>query len=149
MMKNPFSIAGIIFLIIFSACKKEENEYGPEPQITFKSISPVNVEAYADSVVINIEYTDGDGDLGENVSGVENAFITDLRTSLEYGLRIRQLGPDNSNIIIRGNLSLVIPAVGITSGSSSPESATFEVRIRDRAGNFSNKVTTTAITVNP
>jgi hypothetical protein len=135
--------------ISYSGCKKEEQDYSVEPQISFVSISPGSVQAYTDSLVIQIEYTDGDGDLGENVSGVENAFITDLRSNLVYALRIRQLGPDNSNIIIKGKLNLIIPAVGLSQGGSSSENASFEVYIVDRAGHQSNKVTSTAITVNP
>lgn len=138
-----------IFAFTFSGCKKEEEEYSVEPTISFVSISPGSVQAYTDSLVIQIEYTDGDGDLGENVSGVENAFITDLRSNLVYALRIRQLGPDNANIIIKGKLNLVLPALGLNQGGGSPESTSFEVYVVDRAGHQSNRVTTTAITVNP
>jgi hypothetical protein len=67
---------------------------------------------------------------------------------LTYGLRIRQLAPDNANIIIRGEINLVIPAVG-HSGSSSSENATFQVYVKDRAGNQSNVISTTVISVNP
>lgn len=137
------------FLFLNSCKKKEELEYDNTPNITFQSISPGTVTAYQDSVTISIQYTDGDGDLGENVSGVENAFIKDLRTDLTYGLRIRQLSPDNSEIIIKGIINLVIPAVGLNDANGQSESASFEVYIEDRAGNKSNRVTTTAITVNP
>lgn len=133
----------------YSGCKKEEQEYSVEPNISFLSISPGSIQAYTDSLVIQIEYTDGDGDLGENASGVENAFITDLRSNLVYVLRIRQLGPDNANIIIKGKINLVIPAVGLSQGGTSAENASFEVYIVDRAGHQSNRITSNAITVNP
>lgn len=141
----------LLFAFIFlNSCKKKEDlEYDNTPNITFQSISPGTVKAYQDSISISIQYTDGDGDLGENVSGVENAFIKDLRNNLTYGLRIRQLSPDNSEIIIKGIINLVIPAVGLNDSNGQPESASFEVYIEDRAGNKSNRVTTTAITVNP
>ena len=141
-------LAGMFFFLFLQGCKKDESEYGPKPEIEFVSISPGTVKAFSDSVVITIKYTDGDGDLGENVSGVENAFVTDTRTSLTYGLRIRQLAPDNANIIIQGNIDLILPALGHSGGSGS-ESAAFQVYVKDRAGNQSNVVSTSAVNVTP
>ncbi|MCB0820922.1 MAG: hypothetical protein KDC13_09890 [Bacteroidetes bacterium] len=135
-------------MLIFQGCKKDKEEYGPVPEIEFVSISPSTVKAFSDSVVIKIKYTDGDADLGENTSGVENAFITDSRSSLTYGLRIRQLAPDGANIIIQGEVDLVIPAVGHAGGSGN-EQASFQVYVKDRAGNQSNVVTTSAISILP
>lgn len=150
MMKIKGLVILLFAFIFLNSCKKKEDlEYDNTPNITFQSISPGTVKAYQDSISISIQYTDGDGDLGENVSGVENAFIKDLRNNLTYGLRIRQLSPDNSEIIIKGIINLVIPAVGLNDSNGQPESASFEVYIEDRAGNKSNRVTTTAITVNP
>lgn len=133
-------------LLAIGSCKKDKIEYSDVPEITFISITPGPITAFSDSVVIRIGYADGNGDLGENGSGIENAFITDVRTSLTYRLRIRQLAPDNANVIIKGNVDLVIPAIGF-SGSGSSESATFNVYVKDRAGNQSNVVSTTAVTV--
>lgn len=145
--KIIYSILCLVSLAYFSGCKKDKITYEVTPEITFVSISPGSVNAYSDEVVIRIAYTDGDGDLGENVSGVENAFITDTRSNLTYGLRIRQLGPDNEELIIKGEIDLIIPGLGI-SGTSN-ETATFSVYIKDRAGNQSNVITTSAITVTP
>jgi hypothetical protein len=141
-------IAFSISSLLLQGCKKDEDNYGPQPEIEFISISPGTVAAFSDSLIITIQYTDGDGDLGENVSGVENAFVTDTRTSLTYGLRIRQLAPDNANITIRGQIKLIIPALGHSGGAAS-ESATFQVYVKDRAGNQSNVVTTTPVNVTP
>ena len=38
--------------ISYSGCKKEEQDYSVEPQISFVSISPGSVQAYTDSLVI-------------------------------------------------------------------------------------------------
>jgi len=141
-------IAFSISSLLLQGCKKDEDNYGPKPEIEFVAISPGTVAAFSDSLEITIRYTDGDGDLGENVSGVENAFVTDTRTSLTYGLRIRQLAPDNANIIIQGQVKLIIPALGHSGGATS-ESATFQVYVKDRAGNQSNVVTTTPVNVTP
>jgi hypothetical protein len=145
--KIIYSILCLVFLAYSSGCKKDKITYEVTPEITFVSISPGSVNAYSDEVVIRIAYTDGDGDLGENVSGVENAFITDTRSNLTYGLRIRQLGPDNEELIIKGEIDLIIPGLGIS--GTSTETATFSVYIKDRAGNQSNVITTSAISVTP
>jgi len=117
------------------------------PAITFKSISPSTVNQFSDSLVIAIEYTDGDADLGQNNTETPNAFVTDQRNNIEYKFRIRQLAPDNANIAIKGVLDIIIPSVAV-SGTTS-ELATFSLYVKDRAGNQSNTIATTAITVNP
>jgi hypothetical protein len=85
---------------------------------------------------------------GENETEIPNAFVKDLRNNLLYSFRIRQLAPEAS-IAIQGNLSIVIPQVGLVNSNSSSETATFEVYVKDRAGLESNKITTSAVSVIP
>jgi hypothetical protein len=143
-----------ISLVLISAtilgsgsCKKDKLTYSDTPEIEFVSISPSTVNSFSDPVTIRIAYKDGNGDLGENASGVENAFITDSRSNLTYGLRIRQLAPENETIKIKGEVDLILPGLGISGNSN--ETATFSIHIFDRAGNKSNIVTSSAITVLP
>ena len=141
---------GTILLLLSSAlmsCKKDE-AFTFEPSIEFKSISPGTIKEYKDSVVITISYLDRNGDLGENETEIPNAFVKDLRNNLLYSFRIRQLAPEAS-IAIQGNLSIVIPQVGLVNSNSSSETATFEVYVKDRAGLESNKITTSAVSVIP
>lgn len=147
-MKKLLSLL-LLSLVLVSCKKDDEDDITSIPHITFKSISPGTIKEYKDSVVIGIEYTDGDGDVGENGTGIENAFVIDSRNNLIYSFRIRQLAPDNANIIIRGNLSIVIPAVGLVNPSSSSESVAFQVYIKDRAGHRSNTEATSYVTVVP
>jgi hypothetical protein len=139
----------IFGLFLITSCNKDDDqEVGDTPVITFESISPGTAKAYSDSVVIRVQYEDGNGDLGENNTTESNAFVTDTRSGLEYQFRIRQLAPNDANIHIRGSLNIVVPQVAFI-GSGSSETATFKVKIEDRAGNMSNEITTTAITVTP
>jgi hypothetical protein len=138
-----FSIASL------SACKKDIEKPSTIPSITFEGISPGTVHQFKDSVLITIGYTDGDGDLGENNSTVQNAFVTDSRNNLTYSFRIRQLAPDQANIIIRGKLDIIVPAVALQNSALASESVSFSVKIKDRAGNMSNSVSTTSIEVVP
>jgi len=137
----------LLFVSFISSCKKDDEPMSVVPAITFKSISPSTVNQFSDSLVIAIEYTDGDADLGQNNTETPNAFVTDQRNNIEYKFRIRQLAPDNANIAIKGVLDIIIPSVAV-SGTTS-ELATFSLYVKDRAGNQSNTIATTAITVNP
>lgn len=134
---------------ILVSCKKDDETETDSPVIEFVSITPATVKQYSDSMVISIQYSDRNGDLGENETEVPNAFVTDNRTGLVYEFRIRQLAPSDVSIAIKGVLEIVVPQVALSSPSSSSESATFNVQIQDRAGNKSNIVTTTAVTVQP
>lgn len=135
-----------IVLCTFSSCKKEKNESTVTPQIEFVSISPSSAVEYVNSITISFSYDDLDGDLGENDPNVTNLFITDSRNNVTYNYRISQLAPDGANIHIKGNLNAVIKNTAITDGSSS-QSVTYSLYLKDRAGNTSNTITTSAITI--
>lgn len=145
-MRTLFFLIGLS--LVLGACKKDKEEgYSPVPQIEFLSISPQTVHAFSDPIVITIRYRDGDGDLGENSPDAKNAFVKDLRNSLTYSFRIRQLAPDE-NIKITGTLEIVVPGSTLLSGNST-ESVKFSVYVKDRAGNTSNSIETGSINIIP
>ncbi len=136
----------LLFFVFTSACKKKKDESTTTPQIEFVSISPSSAVEYVNAITITFSYDDLDGDLGENDPNVSNLFITDSRNNVTYNYRISQLSPDGSNIHIQGNLNAVIKSTAITDGSTS-QAVTYSLYIKDRAGNTSNTITTTAITI--
>jgi len=142
-LKHSFLFA-VLCVALFS-CKKAE-EIGPIPEIEFVSVTPQNVNEYTDSLMFTISYRDGDGDLGENTTDAENFFLTDSRNNVIYKFRIPQLAPDNSSIIIEGNLNITLANTAIIDGSSS-QTFTYSIYVKDRAGNQSNTVVTSPITV--
>lgn len=133
--------------MLISACKKNKVEYSNVPKITFESISPGIVKQFSDSAIITVAYIDGNGDLGENNSEVKNAFVTDSRNDLTYRFRVRQLAPSDANIIIKGRLLIVVPQVALDNLTGISETASFSVYVEDRAGNKSNVVNTSNITI--
>lgn len=139
-----FTLAVALF---FSGCKKEE-VISSTPSIKFISLTPNPAIKYQDEITITIEYTDGDGDLGENTADVKNLFVTDSRNNVTSEFRIPQLAPDNSNIIIRGNLNINLPPQGFADDTQNSETVTYSVYVKDRAGNQSNTIQTDALTVN-
>ena len=108
--------------------------------------TPSSAVEYVNSITITFSYDDLDGDLGENNPNVSNLFITDSRNNVIYNYRISELAPSGSAIHIKGNLNAVIKNTAITDGSSS-QSVTYALYIKDRAGNTSNTITTSAITI--
>ncbi len=137
-------ILPLLSIFLFSACAKKTESAAPA--ITFKSISPSSLQIGKDNFTITFSYADSDGDLGENAADVKNMFVTDKRNGVVYQFRIPQLSPTGATISIQGDLNIDMPNVGITDGETS-ESVTFDVYVKDRAGNQSNTITSTAATV--
>ena len=139
-------ICGLV--ILFAGCKKiDEVPYTNAPSIAFVSATPTSAKEYKDIITFVVSYKDHDGDLGENDPNVTNVFVTDKRNGVKYEFRVKQLAPDKTtSIAIAGNLDIELPATDITDGSSS-QSATFEIYLKDRAGNVSNTITSTAVQI--
>ncbi|MES2619833.1 MAG: hypothetical protein V4615_03200 [Bacteroidota bacterium] len=147
MRRSQTFLTVIILLFLFSGCKKEE-PITDTPAIEFISMSPNPATKYQDEIKITIEYTDGDGDLGENTADAKNLFVTDSRNNVTYQFRIPQLAPDDSKIIIQGNLPINLPTQGFIDDSHTTESTVYSIYVKDRAGNQSNTVQTTTLTIN-
>lgn len=139
------AIAG--FMLFVAGCKKTET-ISSVPSIKFIAISPNPAIKYQDEIVIAIECTDGDGDLGENTPDTKNLFITDSRNNVTTAMRLSQLAPDNSSIILRVPINIHLLPPGFIDDNSTSESVSYSVYVKDRAGNQSNTIQTSSITVN-
>ena len=144
-MKFRVSILVILLAFGLFGCEKD-GSISVIPEIGFVSIDPVAAQQF-DAVEIVISYQDGDGDLGENIAGVENLFVTDLRNGVVYTYRIQELAPQGSSIAIQGNLNIQINAVSVIDPMATSEQVQYSIYVVDRAGNQSNVVTTDEITV--
>ena len=121
-------------------------EISTTPAIEFVSISPGTAVEYQDKITIVVSYKDGDGDLGENAPDVKNLFLTDSRNNVTYQYRVSQLAPAGQAVAIQGSLVVELKNTAIVNGSTS-EAVSYSVYVKDRAGNVSNTVSTSAITV--
>ena len=63
-----------------------------------------------------------------------------------YQFRIPHLAPDNNSIAIEGDFNITINGSGITDESSSQQ-VNYAIYITDRAGNKSNTIITSSITI--
>jgi hypothetical protein len=129
-----------------TGCKKEEL-FSNVPSIRLNSVSPTVVKELEDPIFFDLEYTDGDGDLGENDPDAKNLIVIDPRINIKYEFRIQQLVPDPSNVPIKGTLVFSIPNAYITDGSNQQQ-VNYQIYVKDRAGNQSNTVTSSTITIN-
>jgi len=135
----------ILIVLLLFACKKDET-LSVVPAIEFQSISPSIAQEYIDNIIITISYTDEDGDLGENSPDINNLFVEDSRNGIVYHYRIPQLAPNGNEIAIEGNFNITINGSGITNSSNSQQ-VNYAIYVKDRAGNKSNTITTSNITI--
>ncbi len=140
-------------LLLLMACD-DSPVFPLEPEITFVSISPEQATQFtADEIQLTFRYQDGDGDLGyEGAEKVNNLYITDTRAffatnpARTTAYSIPSLTPDTRKPSIQGEITISIltpPA------EPNAEPLIYEVYLVDRAGNISNLIQTTPITVNP
>ncbi len=136
--------AFLLITLAFVSCKKEE-PFSSVPLIEVRGIYPDTVRAFQDSIVVEVYYEDGDGDLGENNPFAQNLYLVDQRNQLQYGFRISRIAASGSPAI-RGTMKVVLPYTNLVN-SPGPESLFYTVRIVDRSGNSSNTLPTATITV--
>ncbi len=143
---------GISILLI--ACDPKEKKYSNTPEISFISLSSDTIH-YTDeaaAIVINIEFTDGDGDLAANNEGTDSTIY--LIDSREGSVLPRIIFPmpyipnenrqKNGGIKARTKITLqsnfFIPRMDDTA-LLKRDSLEYEIYIKDYGGRESNKIT--------
>lgn len=148
----------ILYLLITSlfavtSCKTEEPVINPPvsdvPELRMISVEPTTVAAMQDQLTITLGYIDGDGDLGFDSADSVSLFVTDDRIDLTEGYSLQPLTPSGAEVTIEGVLPFVVERTILIDPSSSSETVTFSIQLRDRSGNLSNVVTSPPITVVP
>ena len=149
-----------------SACALAPN-YSNIPEIEFAGLSKQSMKQgllFADSLDIYVNFKDGDGDLGSSVtSDAENLFLIDSRTGETYGFYkvpvIPEQGANNGvegSMIIKVYSTCCIYPENIGGSCDTTASVvnqfpindlSLDIYILDRAGNKSNVVKTTNISL--
>ncbi len=157
-MKSIYYILSIATVLVIFSCANPP-DFPLEPIITYESISTntINQSAIrADSAMITISFTDGDGDLGREDMDSVDIFIIDNRIDfLQPGFVIPFIGQQGVGKGISGEISFLAPPNccifenGLPPCQPSTEfpidTVTYDIYIVDRAGNESNRVTTEPI----
>ena len=129
---DPNTIVGLHRNVFFPRCAKSGCHDG-----TFEPDYRTVMSTYSTLVYQPVIKSNADA---------HNLFLTDNRVGVTYEYRIQELAPSGSSLIIRGNLDVVLNTTAITNGSNS-QNVTYSIYVKDRAGNQSNTVTTSDITI--
>ncbi|MBK9733386.1 MAG: hypothetical protein IPO83_19200 [Chitinophagaceae bacterium] len=141
----------LLMLLFLFSCKKDDSPANPTiskiPEITLLSVSPTAVHNLSDSLLFIVGYVDGDGDLGDYEADSLSLWITDNRFPLTEKFHIIPLAPQGTSLVITGELKVLLEHIMLKDQSSVSETATFTVQLKDRAGHWSNTVTSETITI--
>lgn len=144
-MKSIF--LAFILILMLGACVKPP-DYSVVPNITFLRFSANSVQAFSDSVKLVFSFTDGDGDIGPINSNdtTLNLFLTDSRDNSVKKYQLPNITPAGSVKAISGEVTVTIGPFACKAGVETDE-LTYTIRIKDRAGNFSNAAVTSVLTL--
>jgi hypothetical protein len=136
-----------IALVLFS-CKKDENllPLSTTPAIKILDISNDTIVEFTEQLKLNLEYEDGDGDLGNKDTDINSLFIKDSRLEFADEYYIAPLAPEGSQISIKGTLNITLSSAFVL-GNGTSEKTYFEIWMVDRIGHKSNIVRTKEITI--
>ena len=139
-------ILSIVFFISFSCKKETKTAISTVPTISFEQFTKTTIKQFEDSVYLYINYTDGDGDLGEYDPDINSLEIKDSRLPKADNYFIAPLAPPNANVSIKGTLKIELKSLFLL-GTGNIEIEAFDIRLRDRAGNWSNSLRTPEMTI--
>lgn len=145
-MKNVLFTIGI--WVMFYGCKTDAPvvSVNPIPNIRYIGITPELVNEFTDSVIVTFSYEDGDGDLGHKNPDILLLEVQDARLVNPDYYYVPPLAPIGSNIKISGQLQLRLRNTFLL-GSGGDEKTQYDIRMKDRAGNWSNVIQTKEITI--
>jgi hypothetical protein len=147
-MKLQHYILGVLTLAMLSiSCQKEgENVLSFTPFLELESINKDIITEFEDSVIIYVNFEDGDGDLGRQDPDSNSLYIKDSRLANAEYYHIPPITPDDEKLQTIGKFRVFIPTLFVI-GSESREKATISIRVKDQSGKWSNEITTPEITI--
>lgn len=146
-LNKHIALLWVVFITLFFSCKKEEiREDMDIPYISIKKISPTLVHEFAENILLEVAYEDGNGDLGDYDPDIMSLSVKDSRLEQADMYHIQPLAPQGEELYIKGSFQIYLNTCFLL-GVGSSEKLTFTVRIKDRAGNWSNSVTSEEITI--
>ena len=159
MIKNLTLLSFLILTLTLASCTKQlddkfedNNQQDPiseTPAIELLSVSTNEVTAYEESITFKISYVDGDGDLGTSDPDVHSIELIDNRDAdlFVFGYHLSPRTPEGSSLTIQGELDIVLDNTILLDETSTSETTTFSIRIKDEAGNWSNVVETEEVKI--
>jgi len=143
MMTNKTTLF-LCILFFFTHCKKDENE--DLFIINIKSTQPEFVQQFQENIMVTINYIHPDGYVGFFDPDYLSLEVKDSRLANPDYYHLIPVTPPNQSLSVQGELLLEIDAPFIF-GNGLTETLTYDIRIQDINKQWSNKVTTSEITV--
>jgi hypothetical protein len=131
--------------VLAAGCKKKE-ELPLEPAIELKSVSATSVVQFDNEITITIAYTDHNGDLGYEDPDVYAIRVKDSRLEAYDWYHLPPVTPDMMELDVSGTFAIVLNPLFLL-GNGQQEVTSFKIQLRDRAGNWSNEISTGNITI--
>ncbi len=162
-------VFGVLYLLSSTGCV-EPPRFPDEPELELVSVSKDTIRQLSDSLYIEFKFTDGDGDLGfEDLSTDDcelcdsscynhptfSLFILDSRyINIVAGDTIRCLKtfnvpyipPKGATEAISGTITVLLTNEFCLPGQVT-DSVRYSIVVKDRSGNFSNRIETDVITL--
>lgn len=150
-MSGNLKIYFLILLIGTAICgckkKKETTSEQIAPSIELLSITPQNVKEFKDSISILLKYKDVNGDLGDSNPDELSLEVRDSRLQSADKYHIQPLAPNTGkDISIEGELRIKLNSMFLL-GAGTSEQSILTIKLKDRAGNWSNEVTSQPIII--
>lgn len=147
-MKREVAFYFSLFILVCMTCTKQSDAlvFDLAPSIELIDISNDTIREFSETLLININYEDGDGDLGSTDPDINSIFVKDQRLEEADEYYLGPLAPEGSSISIQGTLNIALANTFIL-GNADEERTVFSIHVVDRAGNKSNVIETSPITI--
>ena len=136
----------VLALVVFTGCNDDEDPVLAKPQIAFFSINPTVVTQFKDSIIITVNFSDDDGDLGFKSPDSLSVSVLDNRLTKADLYYLSPVTPDGKELKVKGNFRIKIANTFLI-GNGGEEQTFYTIFVRDRAGNQSNIITTSNLTI--
>lgn len=133
----------ILVLPFLQNCETSTNDlsFDTTPAIKILNVDKDSLVQFLDSLIIQIEYEDGDGDLGTSDPDINSIFVKDVRLENADEYYLPPLAPEEARVSITGTIDLVLQPTFLL-GNGDQEQTKYSIYWLDRAGNQSNLVET-------
>jgi hypothetical protein len=138
-IKLLFLLAFALSILLYS-CRKDKEEIASEaPIIALLSISADTVIQFKDSVIVELKYSDKNGDLGTMDPDMNDLEVKDSRLNTPDYYHVKPLSPEGTSLFIKGTLRIKLNQLFLL-GTGNTETAQFTFKLKDRAGNSSKEI---------
>lgn len=135
----------LLFIFFTYSCKKEVDEI--EFRIKIVNTSPLNLQEFQENIELRIEYSHPEGYIGFADPDLLSIEVHDSRLPNPDLYHLQPLAPPNQSLSIQGIINIEIDSP-FRFGNGNSENLSYNIRIQDKNGKWSNTVTTPMITIN-